>query len=128
MGLFGILCEVEKKFNKSDVMDKRIKKKFIEEVLPASPPLTDAEEDLLDRVARLEETLAQKGKRIKGNLKEDIHKFLWRENDLDWAGYTGIFDVSAEGETYRSWWGMESKKERPIFNPHHPKLQQSRIC
>ena len=93
--LFGILSEVEKKFNKAESIDKKVKKHFLEVTAATAPPLTKAEEELLNRVAGLEKKLS-KGKRVKGNLKEDLDKFLWKEGDLDFAGFIVDLDASAE--------------------------------
>ncbi|GMI48438.1 hypothetical protein TrCOL_g6642 [Triparma columacea] len=97
MSIKGIMEEIEKNFHKPDVVDERSQKHFVEEIIPSPPPLTVEEENMLDGVGGLENMLYEKGKRVKGTLKEEVDKFLWREGDKVWAAFGVTVDKSTEG-------------------------------
>merc|ERR1711871_1252825 len=92
----NILEEIEKHFSQPDVIDKRRKRHFIEEVMPNAPDLTRKEEGMLRRLGNLQATLQEKGERVKGTLKEDVDKFLWREEGKVWGAYSVTVDLSAK--------------------------------
>ena len=68
----GILCEIEKHFNKANAVDKTRKETFVSEVIPNAPPLTEAEEEKMLGLGNLQQALVDKGKRVSGTLKEGI--------------------------------------------------------
>ena len=92
-----ILCEIEKHFNKPDVIDKIRKDSFVNEAMPNAPPLTEAEEEKMRGVGSLQQALLEKGKRVKGTLKEGIDKYLWTEEGKHWGAFTVTLDRSARG-------------------------------
>ena len=87
---------VEKHFHKPDEIDERRMEHFVEEVMPNAPKLTEDEEEMLGKLGDLETALIEKGKRMRGTLKEDVDKFLWREGDKIWGGYGVTVDKAAE--------------------------------
>ena len=88
---------VANKFKKPDVIDKRRKEHFIDNVVQNAPVLKKGELRVLEAVSGLETALASRGKRLKKSLKEDIDKFLWREDDKVWAAYRSVIDESKKG-------------------------------
>ena len=62
----NILEEIEKHFSQPDVIDKRRKKHFVEEVMPNAPDLTRQEEGMLKRLGDLQAKLQEKGETSQG--------------------------------------------------------------
>ena len=92
----GILNEVKDYFQKPDIFDLRKKEHFVENVMPSAPPLTEGEERLAAKLKGMEDSLNQRGERIKGNLKEEIDKFLWNADGSEWGGCRMVIDKSAK--------------------------------
>ena len=40
--------------------------------------------------------MLERGERVEGTLKEDVDKFLWRENNELWSAFDVTLDVSAK--------------------------------
>ena len=120
----GIVKEIEAKFHQPDVIDERKKIYFAEVAIPNAPPLKIAEIRVLDKVGDLESNLETNGRRIKGNVKEDIDKYQWKEGTTTYAAFAATLDKSPKGvlaelfemETY------ERAARHKIANKNLPRL------
>jgi hypothetical protein len=75
----GMFDEVEKHFLQPALIDERARKHFTTTVMENAPALTEGENAMLRKVRSSEKALYEKGKRVKGSLKDGIDKFTWRE-------------------------------------------------
>ena len=92
----GLITVLQLHFHQPNVIDQRILRNFIDNILPDAPPLTGREKSLLKDSEALEEDLCKSGKRVAGSIKSDVEKFLWNEGDHIWGAFSCLLDISAD--------------------------------
>ncbi|GMH59675.1 hypothetical protein TrRE_jg8739, partial [Triparma retinervis] len=118
-----ILYIVQSHFKRPDVIDKRIRQHFMDEIMPKAPPLTVAEVEKLKKSREIQK-LTIKAKRLPGMLRVPVEKYLWTQvkaNNLtvQWGLSVATIDISAKAllaqlfeiNTYSS--AAEHNKKQP---------------
>jgi hypothetical protein len=81
----GILHQIERYFQKPDIIDERKNEDFVINVIPNAQPLTEQEKRMFKSLSTLKEELETKGKRLKGTVKSRVNKFFWTEGQDIWG-------------------------------------------
>ena len=93
----GFIEELEEHFSSPQDIDQNRYDSFIKGGgLSDPPPLTEAEEGMLEKVLALKKLKEEKGKRVKGSLKDDADIFEWFEGHKMWGAYSVVVDKSVQ--------------------------------
>ncbi|GMI24007.1 hypothetical protein TrCOL_g12870 [Triparma columacea] len=97
--ILRIFYHIKEEFDRPDVIDDRIRHHFVNEIMPNAPSLSDAEKEKLN-LAREVEKRTSKAKRLPGDLRSPVEKYLWNEvkNKLtvQWGLSVATIDLSAK--------------------------------
>ncbi|GMH94195.1 hypothetical protein TL16_g12834 [Triparma laevis f. inornata] len=98
------------RFQQEEVIDTRMKEKFITEGIPNAPPLIDAERNLIANSMNQLEKMSAKTRRIAGTANDTVEKYFYRDGEGGgsmWAMSVATIDVSAK-KMFTELWPLDT--------------------
>ncbi|GMI10087.1 hypothetical protein TrVE_jg4413 [Triparma verrucosa] len=96
--LFGMLAnKFYERFQKENIIDARRKEDFVKNGVPNSPPLTNAEQEMITESMNIVEEM-RVAKRVAGTVNDSVEKFLHRpsRSEAAWGMTVAKMDVKAD--------------------------------